>query len=146
MAAFETGVSIIAGTGGILFNDLHPVLIRHLREEAPALGQQLKDVVAAKTPVDTGTLQSAIDYLTWPNVNSDEDLVWVFAEDLLQVAMWHRIYVQYQEGGLLGEATYTNAPHEMFLSTAENEGPVLAGIWGLNAIENACNEWATFVP
>ena len=146
MSAFQTGVSIIAGTGGILRQALAPIILKHMREEAPVLAEQLKELIVSKTPVDTGTLQSAISYLVWPNVNDDMDLIWLYAEDLLQVAMWHRIYVQYQEGGLLGAPTYTNAPHEMFLSTAETDAPPLAATWGLNAVQNACDEWAIFVP
>ena len=146
MAAFETGVTIIAGTGGILLKDLRPLLLNHFRTEAPALGVQLQELVRNLTPVLTGALETSIDFLTWPNVNDDMDILWLYAEDLLQQQMWHRIYVQYQEGGLLGAPTYTNAPHEMFLTVADVDGPPVVAAWGLNAVQNAIDEWVVNNP
>jgi hypothetical protein len=63
--------------------------------------------------------------------------VLVYAENIAQEAFWNRVYVQYQEGGLLGTSTYTNDPHEMFFRTAVGDGLALTEAWAEMCVAEA---------
>lgn len=84
-----------------------------LHEGSDELGQLEQFNVSGRTPVDTGALLADIQYIAFPNV-SEPRLATIFADTTEQLAEWGRVYDLYQEGGLLGLSTYTNAPHEMF--------------------------------
>jgi len=76
-------------------------------------GDMLVAMVRQNTPQDTGTLFASIDYQP-DEADGDNGIVRVFANSYMQMAQWGRQYDVYQEGGILGMPTYTNAPHEMF--------------------------------
>ena len=124
--AIEGYVSVIAGTGGIIGQDIWATIDERLHEHTTELGLGLQEMVRELTPILTGALIMDISYEAYAG---GDDLVWVYAEDIAQEAFWNRIYVQYQEGGPLGEPTYTNDPHEMFLETAQGAGADYAQTW-----------------
>lgn len=132
----ESFVEIIAGTGGILDVDIWGTIDERLHEHTPELGLGLQDMVRELTPIRTGALIMDISFEAYTDPGGD-DLVWVYAEDTAQEAFWNRIYVQYQEGGPLGEATYTNDPREMFFETATGAGMEYAQGWALLYINEA---------
>ena len=136
MAQTDFGISIIAGTGGIMNQDIWGTIDEQLHEQSPEIGAVLEELVRAKTPILTGSLQESMSYDAYLDTG-DADLVWVYADDLEQIQEWNRIYVQYQEGGPLGEETYTNDPHQMFLNTAETDGLVWTEIWARQTINDA---------
>lgn len=128
------GVDIIAGTGGIIHQNIDATIKRELHDHSPELGQTLVDLVVEKTPIRTGALQSSI----WAETGGGpggygmaDDLVYIFAQDLPQLMQWKRVYVQYQEGDPLGLPTYTNAPREMFWLTATTDGLDMVKVWAL---------------
>ncbi len=134
---YAGSISLIAGTGGILFCDIGATVKEQLHDQANLLGRTLEEIVRQKTKILTGTLQESIDYEYYPGSPDYEDLVFIYARDLEQIQEWLRIYVQYQEGGLLGDPTYTNSPREMFMSTASVEGPDEVEKWGEATIQYA---------
>ncbi len=126
--AIGGSVEIIAGTGGIINCDIWGTVDEQLHEHTPELGAALQDFVRELEPIRTGALIMDTSYEAYLNPG-DSDLVWVYAEDIAQEAYWNRIYVQYQEGGILGEHTYTNDPHEMFYETSIGAGRDFTEIW-----------------
>lgn len=126
-------VDIIAGTGFLIKQDIWGTIDEQLHENSPELGAGLQDFVRDLTPIRTGALIMDISVESYPQPGGD-DLVWVYAEDIAQEAYWNRVYVQYQEGGLLGLATYTNDPHEMFYGVATGEGLEYAQWWAEKTI------------
>jgi hypothetical protein len=138
----ETGsVEIIAGTGGILNTDIWATIDEQLHENTPDLGQNLTELVQEKTPVRTSALQMDMTYEAYPDPQGagggEGDLVWIYAEDANQLAVWSRVYVQYQEGDPLGVPTYTNPPREMFYLTATTDGLPVVETWAQYWIQEA---------
>lgn len=135
-------VTLIAGTGGITKTDVWGTINERMHENSPELGKTLVILVQDKTHVLTGALFSDMTYEAYTNPDEgidvgQSDLVWVYAEGTAQQAFWNRIYVQYQEGGALGQPTYTNPPVEMFYMTAITDGLEDVQIWGLKQIFEA---------
>lgn len=130
MGFIAGAVNIVAGTGGIVGQDIWATIDERLHEHTPELGAGLQDMVRELTPIRTGALIMDISYEAYPDPGND-DLVWVYAEDIAQQAYWNRVYVQYQEGGVLGEETYTNDPHEMFFETASGAGLDYTTVWAM---------------
>lgn len=135
-------VAIIAGTGGIIDCDVWGTMNEQLHENSPELGKALVIMVQDRTQVLTGALFSDMTYEAYMDPDEgidvgESDLVWVYAEDTAQQAFWKRVYVAYQEGGVLGLATYTNPPREMFFQTAETDGFEATQIWALEQIFKA---------
>jgi len=126
-------IGIIPGTGFIINSDIFKTIDETLHQHSPELGMALKDMVQAITPIQTGALISDItdEEYTSPGgyVLGESDVVWVYANDVAQQAYWNRYYAPYQEGGVLGLATYTNAPREMFFTTATTDGLDFVGAW-----------------
>lgn len=140
MGVYTGSIDIIAGTGQIIGTDVWATVDEQLHDHSPELGEGLRDLVRAKTPVDSGSLLSDITYEAYPDpggAGMESDLVWVYAETIQQEAYWNRVYVQYQEGGVLGQSTYTNAPHEMFFSTASTDGLEMAAEWATTWVDYA---------
>jgi hypothetical protein len=128
-------VSLIAGTGDILKTDIWGTINERMHEHSPELGEALVKLVQEKTPQLSGSLFSDMTYEAYTNPDEgidvgESDLVWVYAEGIAQEAYWNRIYVQYVEGGPLGEPTYTNPPREMFFLTATTDGLAEVQVWG----------------
>lgn len=89
------------------------------------LGQIEQFNVSKRTPVDTGALLSDVSYEIGPG----STLAYIYADDTNQLDEWNRYYAVYQEGGLLGLSTYTNAPHEMFAQIMTTDIPAIEE-WG----------------
>jgi hypothetical protein len=89
--------------------------------------------ISARTPVRTGALLS--DLQEQANV-SDTILAYIFYGTENQLDQWDRVYVQYQEGGILGRPTYTNDPHEMVYSALTDDIPAIEE-WGNKVL----NDW-----
>jgi hypothetical protein len=110
-----------------------------IKDELYSDTDRLADVelimVYNRTHVWTGALRSGITASAAHDVN-DPLLVWLTAEDDPQLAMWGRVYVQYQEGGALGLPTYTNPPRLMFASVGTDDLPILAA-WAYENCERA---------
>ena len=134
-------IEIVAGTGGIINTDIWATIDERLHEDTPTLGKGLVDFVDELTPIRTGALIMDITYEAYTSPGGygmeGSDLVYIYAEGLAQQAYWHRIYVQYQEGGPLGEPTYTNDPHEMFYETAGGAGRDFSEAWALKNVQEA---------
>lgn len=128
-------IDIIAGTGGIIGQDVNATIEAILHTAAPQLGDEMVPLVQAKTPVETGALQADVTYETY--ATGDDDLLLVYSDTGEQIAAWDRVYVEYQEGGPLGLATYTNDPRMMYLLTAEGDGLVLTQSWAEFFIQEA---------
>lgn len=128
-------VEIMPDTGGIIGQDIDATLnmILHDETQLSILGLGLQILVQDKTPVDTGALFDSIQYESQTDVD-DPELLTVFADEGPQIMEWSRVYVEYQEGGILGTATYTNPPHEMFELTSEGDGVYFTEGWALDAI------------
>lgn len=116
-----------------------------VREELHAgsdeLGQLLLFKVSARTPVDTAALLSDEYYKAYPNRDSD-NLAFIGVGDENQMDEWGRFYALYQEGGALGLATYTNAPHEMFARILTDDIPDVEA-WGNKWLISAMGRIAT---
>jgi hypothetical protein len=127
------GISIIAGTGMIMGADVWATIDEQLHDHTPEIGEDLRTLVRAKTPILTGALFIDMSYEAYTNPQGygagESDLVWIYSEEIEQQAFWDRIYVQYQEGGALGEHTFTNAPREMFFKTASTDGLAEVIMW-----------------
>jgi len=134
-------ISIIQGTGGILHQDIWKTIENRMRDRAPEIGRTIEELVREKTFVLTGALQESITFKTWPDVDDvNKDLAWIYASDVEQIQEWTRIYVQYQEGGMLGDHTYTNDPRLMFFTTATTDGPPFVMFWALKTLGEAIDE------
>lgn len=136
MATTSAYVDLIAGTGGIIKTDIAATVDEVMHKNSDVLGQTLADLVKEKTPVDTGALESDITFESYPDPGG-EDLAYIYSDTGEQIAAWDRVYVEYQEGGPLGLATYTNDPRLMFLLTAEGDGLVAAEWWGALSLQEA---------
>jgi hypothetical protein len=123
-------VSIIAGTGGIIGQDIDATIKRQMHDGAPALGEDLSLMVKMVTPVLSGSLLMDISFDT-SEIYGPDDIVLVYAESTEQQAYWNRIYVPYVEGDPLGLPTYTNDPRLIFLGTAEGAGLDLVKTWAM---------------
>jgi hypothetical protein len=126
-------VSIIAGTGGIIGQDIDATIKQQMHMDADNLGKGLVALVDILTPVLTGALLMDMSYdigAIW----GPDDIVFAYAESVAQEAYWNRVYVAYQEGGQLGLPTYTNDPHQMFLDTAEGPGLALTETWAMTNV------------
>jgi hypothetical protein len=112
--------------------------------ESPELAALERQAVEDRTPVDTGALRE--DIAATPYVSTGTDtLVKLYTADSFQEAEWHRIYVAYQEGGLLGLPTYTNEPHEMFAKVATEDTGIIT-TWAQNAAQHAVEAMTNETP
>jgi hypothetical protein len=126
-------VEILAGTGGIINTDIWATIDEQLHEHTPDLGTDLTQLVQQKTPVLTGALEMSMTFEAYLDPQGSGggpgDLVFIYADDADQLAVWARVYVQYQEGDPLGVPTYTNPPREMFYQTATTDGLPIVETW-----------------
>ena len=116
----------------ILKQDFRKVLAQSMSITSPVLAEQLRALVKGKTRVDTGALSEDIE----SGYNSDIGPMFgviaeVFTGTENQLEWWNRIYVAYQEGGILGKSTYTNPPRLMFYDTMEGDGLLATLTWGV---------------
>ena len=119
---------------GLLTDDLAGEMEDALRAEADTLTQLEVFNISARTPVRTGALLSDI---TGEDNPSTDILSYVYFDDTNQLDEYDRVYVQYQEGGILGMATYTNPPRLMVASAVTEDIPAIE-IWGNQALA----DWA----
>jgi hypothetical protein len=118
--------------------DIEATLRRALHRRANDLGAMENKLIEDRTPVDQGALLNSETFTTDPNPD-DEELVFLFADPQEQIDVHNREYDVYQEGGALGLATYTNAPHEMFAQVETTDLPVIQA-WGEAALQEGCDE------
>lgn len=104
---------VVEAPGHFLNQDWSDTVLETLHEHADELGLLEQESVQSRTPQLTGALKSSEKYEIFPDPH-DPNLVFLYADDVEQLAEWNRVYVAYQEGGALGLPTYTNPPHEMF--------------------------------
>jgi hypothetical protein len=116
--------------------DIEATLRRALHRRAQDLGAMENLLIEGRTPVDQGALLSSE---TFEVNNSDKELVFLFADPQEQIDVHNREYDVYQEGGALGLATYTNAPHEMFAQVETTDLPGIEA-WGEAALQEGCDE------
>ena len=115
----------------ILKQDFRVVLAESMSATTPQLAETLKGLVKDKTRVDTGALSEDIEAGSrevGPNFGL---LAEVFVGTENQLEWWNRIYVAYQEGGILGKSTFTNPPRLMFYGTMEGDGNAATLAWGV---------------
>jgi hypothetical protein len=111
---------------GLMSEDIAGEMEDQLRLYAGDLADIEGFNIAARTPVRTGALQS--DITEQANV-SDTILAYVYFDTANQLDQWDRVYVQYQEGGILGMKTYTNPPRLMVASAVTEDIPAIEK-WG----------------
>lgn len=134
-------IELVPGTGMIIDEDIWGNIDVVLHAHSPELGVTIQAMVRDITPILTGALLS--DITSEPNTTpvgasgGESVLVDVIAEDVAQQAFWNRYYAPYQEGGLLGLPTYTNAPREMFFTTATTDGLDATLVWAMQYIQEA---------
>lgn len=128
------------GDIGLFTGNLAATIDERLHEHAPELGELLVELVREKTPERRGALREDMTFEAYPDPG-DSDLVFVYASGSQEMAVWRRIYVQYQEGEPLGQHTYTNAPRQMFLQTAEGDGVGVTEDWALTYVNEAIDYW-----
>lgn len=115
----------------ILKQDFRQALADQMSLTTPILSETLKQLVKDKTRVDTGALSEDIEAgYRQPGPNFGL-LAEVFTGTENQLEWWNRIYVAYQEGGVLGKPTYTNPPRLMFYDTAMGDGLTAVLTWGI---------------
>ena len=136
-----SGIEFIAGTAGIIHQNIDATIRDYLHQDAQTPGDAIKDLVTSKTPVLTGALISDYDLEITADHQAD-DIVIVYPHDDEQIAEWDRVYVQYVEGGTLGEATFTNPPREMFQTTADTDGLAFTEAWAQVRIQMALDACA----
>lgn len=115
--------------GHFFEQDWYETAVSNLFKGTDELGQLEQFNVSARTPTDTGALLADISYEAY---SSGDEFAFIFANTAEQMAEWGREYDVYQEGGLLGLATYTNDPHQMFGHMFDDDIP---------AIEEWGNKW-----
>lgn len=131
------GAVWVTYTGGnIAGQNIWATIDEQLHDHSPELGEILKQLVKDKTPVDTGALESSIDFDAYTSTG-DADLVWVYADEGPQIATWNRVYVEYQEGPPMGLSTYTNNPRLMFMITSETDGQDATLVWAMQWVNYA---------
>ena len=118
---------------GFMEADWEKVLVGRLHDGSDELGQLILYKVSSRTPVDTGALLADEYYVAHPNPD-DKVLAEVLEGTEEQLAEWGRVYDVYQEGGALGLATYTNAPHEMFGRVLTDDIPDIE-TWGVKWLQ-----------
>lgn len=115
----------------ILKQEFRRVLAQSMSITTPILSETLKQLVKNKTKVRTGALSEDIEAgYRQPGPNFGL-LAEVFTGTENQLEWWNRIYVAYQEGGVLGKATYTNPPRLMFYDTMSGDGLDATLAWGV---------------
>jgi hypothetical protein len=131
-------INLVAGTGGIINTDVWATIDEQLHAHSDELGQTLQTLVQNLTPIRTGALVMDISYEAYLDPGGvGADIAYVYAEEVEQQAYWNRVYVQYQEGGILGEPTYTNDPHEMFYGVATGDGLDQTQMWAETWVQYA---------
>lgn len=116
----------------ILKQDFRVVLAESMAATAQQLAEKLKGLVKEKTRVDTGALSEDIEAGANESLGPNFGLIAeVFTGTENQLEWWNRIYVAYQEGGVLGKSTYTNPPRLMFYDTMEGDGLLATLSWGV---------------
>jgi hypothetical protein len=133
----DASISIIAGTGQIIGQDIEATIKEVLHARTPDLRDMEVSNIQDRTPVRTGALQSSIDGIPYLDSGTD-DLVFLFANDQPQLSEWGRVYAPYQEGPDLGLHTYTNPPRLMFASVLTDDIPQIEQ-WGIDACNEALN-------
>lgn len=129
-------IEIIAGTGGIIHQNVWATIDEVMHKNANLMADELVYLVKLKTPIRTGSLWTDIQSDSYPDPGG-EDLAYIYSATSEQIAAWQRVYVDYQEGGILGLPTYTNDPHEMFQITSDTDGPPMVEAWALASIQEA---------
>jgi hypothetical protein len=113
-------------------------LAAEMEDALRAAADQLTELevfnISARTPVRTGALLADVTGET--NVTSDI-LSYVYFDTANQLDEYNRVYVQYQEGGILGASTYTNPPRLMVASAVTDDIPDIEQ-WGNQAL----TDWA----
>jgi hypothetical protein len=120
---------------GLLTDNLAGEMEDKLRLHAGELADLEAFNIAARTPIRTGALVSDI---TEQSNLSDTILAYVYFDSTNQLDEYNRVYVQYQEGGVLGLPTYTNPPRLMVASAVTDD---IADIedWGNSVLQ----DWVT---
>ena len=114
-------------------------LLTALRNASPELAATLQSTVEDRTPVRTGALKEDVlsrSYTGAVSGTRSVKLVDVYSGEEWQLGEWKRVYVAYQEGGILGLPTYTNAPHEMYARIATDDTALIQA-WGERAVQGA---------
>ena len=119
---------------GLLTSDLAAEMEDALRAAADDLTQLEVFNITARTPIRTGALAQDLTGQTNP---SADILSYVYFDTENQLDEYDRVYVQYQEGGVLGLATYTNPPRLMVASSVTDDIPAIEA-WGNQAL----TDWA----
>jgi hypothetical protein len=111
-------------------------------DELHRASPDLVDVIAAAvmdkiTHVDTGTLASSVIGDANTDNTADPELAFIYEDEQAQMDAWGRIYVQYIEGGTLGDTSPTiSSPDEMFERTADEDLSLFED-WAVTALEGA---------
>lgn len=135
-----SGSVTLTAPGNFFGQNWYNTLISRLYGSTEYLGQMEQFNVSSRTPVDTGALLAGISYEAGHNPGN-ELLAFIYADESTQEEQWGRVYDVYQEGGDLGLATYTNAPHLMFASILDVDIPAIE-IWGTDALQGALDALA----
>jgi len=110
--------------------------------ELHATSQDLVDMIAVAvmdkiTHADTGTLASSVTGDANTDNTADPELAFIYEDEQAQIDAWGKVYVQYIEGGPLGEPSWTiSSPDEMFERTADEDLSLFED-WAASALEAA---------
>lgn len=123
--------------------DIGKRIIENWHKHARELGQPLGSIIASRTPVLTGALQSSV---TPEFPGAGDTLIHIFFDATPQLDAWERIYDTYQEGPVLGLSTYTNPPRRMLQQTDPDNLPMIkswAALYAQEAVDVFTNASVT---
>lgn len=142
MGQYTAGNITLTVPGNFLEQDMAETVRQELKAGADELGMMELFNITARTPHDTYALQQDEFYKTYSEDSPTIVVLGVRTEN--QDLAWGRVYAQYQEGGVLGESTYTNGPHEMFGRVLTDDISQI-GEWGVRQCEQALDRLAAGV-
>lgn len=126
---------IDAGTVAFIGQNFGATIRKEVHDDSQELLNLLYYRIEARTPKSSGALAASLDGENFTDPSTD-DLVSFLYLDQPQIDQYGRVYAMYQEGGPLGLATYTNAPHEMLYKVQTDDAP-LVNAWIKGSVEAA---------
>lgn len=131
-------IELVAGTGGIIGQDIYETINTKLHEGSVELAQMEQQAVRDRTPVLTGALESDVIGIEQTDP-SDPELALINSANKGQLDEWGRVYNIYVEGGSLGHSSPTiHSPAEMFGKILTDDIPQIeawAERWAQEALD-----------
>jgi hypothetical protein len=112
-------------------------ILQAWRDHAEELAKMEQERISGRIPVDTGTLDASLAYVTNPN---PQTIAEIYTDPAVQLdGPWERVYAQYQEGLPLGVRTYTN-PARNYVYDALTEDYAEIQAWAYKIAKQAVEE------